>query len=66
MADWIGQHDVEALAGIGAEAVVGPDGRVAFVGAGRADAVQEQVQRAQTGHAVDDLHAAQGIQLQMA
>ena len=60
----IGDHDVDVVAGLVAQGVVGADRRLAACRR-RADAVQEEVHRAQAGDAVHQLDAAQRVEAQV-
>ncbi len=57
----IGQHHVEALAGVGDQAVVDHHRRSASLRSAAADAMQVEVHHAQAGGVVDDLPAAEGL-----
>jgi hypothetical protein len=57
----IGQHEVEPVARIAAQTVIGLDRRLGL-GARRADSVQDQVHGRQPRHAIDDLDPAQRVQ----
>ena len=60
----IGQHQVEPVVRITAQAVIGLDRRLGLL-ARRANAVQQQVHGGQPGHAVNDLNPAQRVQFQV-
>ena len=60
----VGQDDVEPLARVAPQAVIGLNRRRRLVPLG-ADAVQKQVHGAEARDGVDDLNSAQGVELQV-